>query len=106
MARRVAEEALSTLGWLAATRAWLHASSDCDETGAMGNPFRTPGERFPSFDKCIGKSIQASVMCCEDLCDWRSDRNDPNVCPGDPSTPGPWEKECYDACLDATLNIH
>ena len=30
---------------------------NCDETGAMGNPFRTPGERFPSFDKCIGKSL-------------------------------------------------
>jgi hypothetical protein len=54
----------------------------------------------------MGKSIQASVMCCEDLCGWRSDQDEINACPGDPSSPGPWGKECYEACLDAALNIH
>jgi RHS repeat-associated protein len=77
---------------------------NCDETGAVGNPFRTPAQRFPSFARCEGLLVQASVRCCKDICG-DDDDDDMNVCPGNVNVEGTWSRECYNACMDQVYKM-
>ena len=79
------------------------ALGDCenckDPLWGVGSPFREAAPRFPSFDKCIGKSLNRAVNCCRDLCEDEANNGEPDQCPGDPDDDDPYNNECFDACM-------